>query len=454
MVTKLKRLWQAAAFALRLVCFALLLLMFSLKLQDFLRQPVVSETKVISAALPAVTICPSAMNHTALGEMASEWVSGIITTEEVLQAISGTVGCNVLSCATGDKKDCSPLREGIPACLDLDFDFSRYDIWSLLNGGNHSVNGSGTEYPDRETTTERGYSHYNISGANETEHDAYYERDAIDFRNRNESDSRSTTPFYEDRSTPSPYGDRSTTPFYENTPTQTSSDRPTPPFSDRPTPPVSDRPTPPFYEDTPTPPYEDRSTTPPGDTSTSTPPPADEVDLRRRWTSRRVPPGITCHTLDLSDLPEASSSQLFLTLILNEEYLHFTNGYYQMFFHAEPTPKTWYGGSLASAYNLVQDRTFKELTLTRTETLAVYRQSQPCEPDESYDYNQVSKCWPERTRCYFNWQQTCAMAKNQGPRSSRSSVKYIFQDPGFPRSRVKHTFQDPGFPRSHVKCTF
>ena len=433
MVTKLKRLWQAAAFALRLVCFALLLLMFSLKLQDFLRQPVVSETKVISAALPAVTICPSAMNHTARGEMASEWVSGIITTEEVLQAISGTVGCNVLSCATADKKDCSPLREGIPACLGLDFDFSRYDIWSLLNGGNHSVNGSGTEYPDSETTTERGSSH--VSGTNETERDAYYESEAIDFRNRNESDSRSTTPFYEDRSTPSPYWDRSTTPFYENTPTQTSSDRPTPPFSDRPTPPfsdrptppfsdrptppVSDRPTPPFYDrptppfsDTPTPPfYEDRSTTPPGDTSTSTPPPADGVDLRRRWTSRRVPPGITCHTLDLSDLPEASSSQLFLTLILNEEYLHFTNGYYQMFFHAEPTPKTWYGGSLASAYNLVQDRTFKELTLTRTETLAVYRQSQPCEPDESYDYNQVSKCWPERTRCYFNWQtpKTCRL---------------------------------------------
>ena len=50
--------------------------------------------------------------------------------------------------------------------------------------------------------------------------------------------------------------------------------------------------------------------------------------------------------------------------------------------------------------------------------------------------------------------QTCAMAKNQGPRSSRSRVKYTFQDPGFPRSRVKYTFQDPGFPRSHVKYTF
>ena len=50
--------------------------------------------------------------------------------------------------------------------------------------------------------------------------------------------------------------------------------------------------------------------------------------------------------------------------------------------------------------------------------------------------------------------QTCAMAKNQGPRSSRSRVKCTFQDPGFPRSRVKYAFQDPGFPRSHVKYTF
>ena len=44
--------------------------------------------------------------------------------------------------------------------------------------------------------------------------------------------------------------------------------------------------------------------------------------------------------------------------------------------------------------------------------------------------------------------------KNQGPRSSRSRIKYTIQDPGFPRFRVKYTFQDPGFPRSHVKYTF
>ena len=50
--------------------------------------------------------------------------------------------------------------------------------------------------------------------------------------------------------------------------------------------------------------------------------------------------------------------------------------------------------------------------------------------------------------------QTCAMAENQGPRSSRSCIKYTIQDPGFPRSRVKYAFQDPGFPRSHVKYTF
>ena len=50
--------------------------------------------------------------------------------------------------------------------------------------------------------------------------------------------------------------------------------------------------------------------------------------------------------------------------------------------------------------------------------------------------------------------QTCAMAKNQGPRSSRSRIKYTIQDPGFPRSHVKYTFHDPGFPRSHVKYTF
>ena len=49
--------------------------------------------------------------------------------------------------------------------------------------------------------------------------------------------------------------------------------------------------------------------------------------------------------------------------------------------------------------------------------------------------------------------QTCAMAKNQGPRSSKSRIKYTIQDPGLPRSRVKYTFQDPGFPGSHVQYT-
>ena len=52
------------------------------------------------------------------------------------------------------------------------------------------------------------------------------------------------------------------------------------------------------------------------------------------------------------------------------------------------------------------------------------------------------------------YKHTCAMAKNQGPRSSRSRVKYTFQDPGFPRSRVKYTFQDPGFPRSREEYAF
>ena len=46
------------------------------------------------------------------------------------------------------------------------------------------------------------------------------------------------------------------------------------------------------------------------------------------------------------------------------------------------------------------------------------------------------------------------MAKNQGPRSSRSRIKYTIQDPGFLKSRVKYKFQHPGFPRSHVKYTF
>ena len=40
--------------------------------------------------------------------------------------------------------------------------------------------------------------------------------------------------------------------------------------------------------------------------------------------------------------------------------------------------------------------------------------------------------------------QTCAMATNQGPRSSKSREKYTFQDPGFPMSHIQYTCQDPG----------
>ena len=41
--------------------------------------------------------------------------------------------------------------------------------------------------------------------------------------------------------------------------------------------------------------------------------------------------------------------------------------------------------------------------------------------------------------------QTCAIAKNQGPRSPRSRVKLTFQDPEFPRSRAKYLYiQGPG----------
>ena len=39
--------------------------------------------------------------------------------------------------------------------------------------------------------------------------------------------------------------------------------------------------------------------------------------------------------------------------------------------------------------------------------------------------------------------------KNQGPRSSRSHVRYTFQDPGFSRFHDKHKFQDPKSTRSY-----
>ena len=59
--------WRALAFGLRVLCLALLVLMFSLKLRDFLRQPVVSETSVVSVPPPALNLSLGAQLHGAGG---------------------------------------------------------------------------------------------------------------------------------------------------------------------------------------------------------------------------------------------------------------------------------------------------------------------------------------------------------------------------------------------------
>ena len=113
------------------------------------------------------------------------------------------------------------------------------------------------------------------------------------------------------------------------------------------------------------------------------------LDLSGRWRSRRVPPGLTCFTLDLSDLPQVAGAELRLTLILQSEFLHILDGYYRLFFHGERSPKTWYGLAQVSPYNLILDKTFKELVVTQSETVSVNRQNHRCQPDEDYDRNQV-----------------------------------------------------------------
>ncbi|KAF0286858.1 hypothetical protein FJT64_014622 [Amphibalanus amphitrite] len=68
--------------------------MFSFKLADFMHRPVVWETRVVDAAPPSITICPSRLNISSLEDAQTWWERGSFTTEEVLQeaATSGTEG--------------------------------------------------------------------------------------------------------------------------------------------------------------------------------------------------------------------------------------------------------------------------------------------------------------------------------------------------------------------------
>ena len=256
-----RRIWRVTAFALRVLCLALLVLMFSLKLRDFLRQPVVSETSVVSVPPPALTICPSALNSTALEEREEGWDLGLFTTEEVFRAASAPLECSILACSTADKQICTP-------------------------GG----------------------------------------------RERNDHLCQSL-------------GEG--TPFGVTVEPSTSANR--------------------------------------------------TGDLQALWQRRRIPPGLICHTLTLSSASGAPIVETVITFALDYTFYHITNGFYRIFFHAERSPKTWYGGSLVSTYHLIEGGSFQELEVTQTETLSVDREKLRCEPDDDYDFNQVSQCRRENT---------------------------------------------------------
>ena len=235
-LSQLQRIWRATVFVLRVICLALLVLMFSLKLRDFLRQPVVSETSVVSVPPPALTICPSALNSTALEEHEEEWDLGILTTEAVLQDAAVSLTCSVLACSTANDETCAPDVQQHGRCSDDGMTFHR--------GGasNARTNNGSSEGPIR--FVESGFS----------------------------SELRDSS---------------------------------------------------------------------------------NNSSFRALWQSRRVPPGITCHTLKLSSAPGTTIGEIVLTLALCEMFAHFKDGYYRLFFHAERSPKTWYGGTLVSPYHLV-----------------------------------------------------------------------------------------------------
>ena len=366
MATKLRRICRGAVFALRLVCFALLVLMFSFKLADFLRRPVVSESSIVPASLPAITVCPAALNETAAFRMRDAWEAGLFTTEEVLQAASGRLECNVYICETNSGHTCARPWDG-----------SNCPVFFIHIGGNspdgdrNAINfNSNGEHVKNENMTDVRNGCLTEAKPNKTKGDDIVPDDTgIISKARNETGGRRIRHRREDFATPPVPTSPSLTPR---------EDLPTPPHrGDPPTSPVV---TP--REELPSPPDED-----------GPPPPPERVDLSDRWRSRRIPPGITCHTLDLSDLPEVSSSELKLNLVLNQDFYHPTNGYYSLFFHKQPSPKTWYGGgTIVSTYNLVLESKFRELVLTRTEIMTVDRPERRCEPNADYDFNQVSAC--------------------------------------------------------------
>ncbi|XP_043241821.1 uncharacterized protein LOC122391701 [Amphibalanus amphitrite] len=111
------RVWRVAAIVLRVVCFILLLVMFSFKLADFMHRPVVWETRVVDAAPPSITICPSRLNVSSLEDARSGWERGSFTTEEVLQRAATPVEAIVIACSTANGEVCTPggKQQNVPA---------------------------------------------------------------------------------------------------------------------------------------------------------------------------------------------------------------------------------------------------------------------------------------------------------------------------------------------------
>ncbi|XP_043241726.1 uncharacterized protein LOC122391660 [Amphibalanus amphitrite] len=87
--------------------------MFSFKLADFMHRPVVWETRVVDAAPPSITICPSRLNVSSLEDARSGWERGSFTTEEVLQRAATPVEAIVIACSTanGEQDDDAPVVE-------------------------------------------------------------------------------------------------------------------------------------------------------------------------------------------------------------------------------------------------------------------------------------------------------------------------------------------------------
>lgn len=110
-----QRAWRFTTALMRVICVTLLFVMFSYKVRDYIGAPVVSSTDLVPAPLPAITVCPAALNETVHMQLFPDWWEGNVTTEEILQMSAVEADQLVASCATTDGTPCgSWQRRRVP----------------------------------------------------------------------------------------------------------------------------------------------------------------------------------------------------------------------------------------------------------------------------------------------------------------------------------------------------